>query len=392
MSTRGDDRSYKVVYSSRTRDEVDERIPARKPRRDYDYDDEYRVEKSYSRDYRDDGIEIDRRSRTSDTRTQLPPPVGATKTTYEIGRDRNAESYVKRSNAVIIDRPRDNGRYEYEILRPERRNDGAYVFDLDRRHSRDYQIDVDSRAYERPPRSRYGDPPLTVSKKVDDVLVSETTRGGGRDRTVRDVRYKDVQVTEEIDGDTRSSRRGRSSDAYVDDVAPPRRLRSAMRGRNNSPPSLMERRREHSVGFYRDQISHHDASEGRHERPGAEAHLAGRYLVGNGEFEDDVYAAAYTRRNRSRSRSRGRYGPQRSDPRLHEYDEEDDQRRTYTEETMRRYEYEDEQRPRYPPQRAHSRRRHHRHHHRGDDRDEDRDDDSYSEYEVVKRTTKEYYR
>ncbi|OAP59467.1 hypothetical protein AYL99_06765 [Fonsecaea erecta] len=387
MSTRGDDRSYKVVYATRTRDDLDERIPARKPRREYDYDDEYRVEKSYSRDYRDDGIEIDRRSRASDSRTHLPPPVGATKTTYEVARDRNSDSYVKRSNAVIIDRPRDHGRYEYEILRPDRRDDGAYVFDLDGGRSRDYLIDADSKGHERRPRSRYGDPPLATSKKVDDVFMYESIRGGGRDRTVRDVRYKDVQVTEEVDDDARYSRRGRTADAYVDDIAPPKRLRSAMRGRNNSPPSLVERRSEHSVGFYRDQISHHDASESKHERPGAEAHLAGRFLVGNGEFEDDVYAAGYTRRNRSRSRSRGRYGPQRSDPRLHQYEEEDDERRTYTEETMRQYEYEDEQRPRYPPQRSHSRRRHHRHH-----RDDDRS--SYSEYdtEVVKKTTKEYYR
>ncbi|KIW90431.1 uncharacterized protein Z519_09077 [Cladophialophora bantiana CBS 173.52] len=387
MSTRGDDRSYKVVYSSRTRDEYDERIPSRKPRRDYDYDDEHRVEKSYSRDYRDDRIEIDRRSKTSDTRTQLPPSSSTTKTTYEIGRDRNSEAYVKRSNAVVIDRPHDHGRYEYEILRPERREDGTYVVDLGGGRSHDYVVDVDSRGYDRPPRSRYGDLPATASKRVDDVLTYEITQGGVHDRTVRDVRYKDVQVTEEIDNDSRYNRRGRTSEAYVDDIAPPKRLRSAMRGRNNSPPSLVERRSEHNVGFYRDQISHHDASESRHERPGAEAHLAGRYLVGNGEYEDEVYAAGYTRRNRSRSRSRGRYGPQRSDPRLHEHDEYDEERRTYTEETMRQYEYEDEQRP-YPPQRSHSRRRHHRHHRRDDDRD------SYSEYdtEVVKRTTKEYYR
>ncbi|KAH0841071.1 hypothetical protein AYO21_06565 [Fonsecaea monophora] len=388
MSTRGDDRSYKVVYASRTRDEIDDRVPTRKPRREYDYDDEYRVEKSYSRDYRDDRIEVDRRSRTSDIRTQLAPPASATRTTYEVGRDRNSESYVKRSNAVIIDRPHDHGRYEYEVLRPQRRDDGTYVVDLDGGRSRGYLVDVDSRGYDRTPRSRYADLPLTTSKKVDDVFMYENIRGGGRDRTVRDVRYKDVQVMEEIDDDGRYSRRGRTLDAYVDDIAPPKRLKSAMRGGNNSPPSLAGRRSEHSVGFYRDQISHHDASESKHERPGAEAHLAGRYLVGNGEFEDGLYAAGYTRRNRSRSRSRVRYGPQRSDPRVHEHEEEDDERRTYTEETMRQYEYEDDQQPRYPPQRSHSRGRHHHRHHRDDDRS------SYSDYEteVVKRTTKEYYR
>ena len=153
-----------------------------------------------------------------------------------------------------------------------------------------------------------------------------------------------------------------------------------MRGRNDSPPPLQRRR---SVGFYRDEISHHDATESRHERPGAEAHVAGRYLSGTSQYDNDQYSASYTRRNRSRSR--GRYGHQRSDPRLHEHDEDDDEKRTFTEETMRRYEYEDEQRPAYPPQRGQSRRRHHRHH---------RDDDRYSDYdtEFVKKTTKEYYR
>lgn len=372
MSTRGDDRPYKVVYSSRRREEVDDYGSSRRPRREVEYEDDYRRESTYSRDYRDDRIEVDRRSRANDSRTSLPSTVGKTKTTYAVGRDRNAEAYVKRSNAVIIDdRPGDHGRYEYEVLRPERRDDGAYVVDVGGGYSKDYVVDLDSRDQRYAPQ---------IGSRRDDAGFYDVPRGEGRER-VRDVMYKDVHVTEEIDD--RYSRRGRATADFAEDVPPPARLRSAMRGRNSSPPDL---KRRASVGFYRDQISHHDAGEVRHERPGAEAHLAGRYLVGNGDYEDDLYAGGYTRQNRSRSRSRGsRYGGRRSDPRLHEHDEVDEQRRTYTEETMRQYEYEDDHRGAYPPQRGHSRRRHHRHH-----RD---DDDRYSHYdaEVVKKTTKDYY-
>ncbi|ETI28463.1 hypothetical protein G647_00912 [Cladophialophora carrionii CBS 160.54] len=377
MSARDGDRPYKVVYSSRRREEIDDSTPSRRPRRELEYEDDYRRERVYSRGSRDDRVEGDRQSRTSDSRNVLPA-AGTTKTRYAVGRDRNAEAYVKRSDAVIVeDRPSDHGRYEYEVLRPQKRDDGTYVVDIGGGgggYSQDYAIDFDSRQ----PRLRRDAPPPS---RRDDILY-EGHRGGGRDRTVRDVAYRDVHVTEEID-DTRYSGRGRAYEAYAEDIPPPRRLKSAMRGGNSSPPALHRRA---SVGFYRDQISNHDASESRHERPGAEAHLAGRYLQGNGLADDDVYAAGYTRRNRSRSRSRGRYGPQRSDPRLHEYDEVDEERRTFTEQTMRQYEYEDDQRPAYPPQRATSRRRHQRHHRDDDDRS------SQFETELVKRTTKEYYR
>ena len=380
MSTRGDDRPYKVVYSSRKREEFDDQIPSRRARRDVDYEDDYRTERVYSREQRDDRIESDRRSRNGDSRTSLPEAVGMTKTRYAVGRDRNAESYVKRTDAVVIeDRPADRGRYGYEVLRPQKRDDGSYVIDLGGGGPRDYVVDLDSREYDRPQRSRYDAP---APSRRDDAIMYETSRGGGRDRAARDLTYKDVQVTEDIEDD-RYSRRGRQFEVYAEDVPPPPRLKSAIRGRKSSRPDLQRRA---SVGFYRDQISHHDASESRHERPGAEAHVAGRYLEGNGQYDDDTYASGHPRRSRSRSRSRGRYGPQRSDPRLHEYDEVDDDRRTFTEETMRQYEYEDGQRPAYPPQRGHSRRRHHRHHRE--------DDDQYSQYdmEVVKRTTKEYSR
>ena len=188
MSSRGDDRPYKVVYSSRRRDDIDEQIPSRRPRRDYDYEDDYRKESKYSRDYRDDRddrVEVDRMSRTSDSRTA----TGLTKTRYEVGRDRNSEAYVKRTDAVVVDQPGDHGRYEYEVLRPQRQDDGTYVVDIGGGRSQDYVIDLDSRGYDRAPRPRYEAPPPS---RRDDALVYEP-RGGGRDRGVRDVTYRDVQ-------------------------------------------------------------------------------------------------------------------------------------------------------------------------------------------------------
>jgi hypothetical protein len=368
MSSRGDDRPYKVVYASRRRDDYDDR----RSRREVEYEDDYRRERAYPREYRDDRIEVDRQSRISDSHDV--DMVGTTRTRYAVGRDRNAESYVKRTDAVVVeDRPSLNSRYDYEVLRPQRQDDGTYVVDLAGARSHDY--DIDRRGYP-PPRYEIAPP-----SRRDPAMMYESARGAPRERALT---YRDVHVTEEIEDD-RYSRRGREPEIVPEDIPPPIRLRSAMRDR--SRPDL---RRTASVGFYRDQISHHDASESRHERPGAEAHLAGRYLEGNTQYDDDdLYAAGYTRRNRSRSRSRSRarrYGPQRSDPRLRGDEEYDDDRRTFTEETMRNYEYEDERRPAYPPQRGQSRSRRHRRHH-------DDDDERYSTYdtEVVK-TRKEYYR
>src|ERR1700761_6044231 len=145
MSTRGDDRDYKVVYSSRKREDIDDNVPSRRSRRDAEYEDDYRRETAYSRDFRDDRIEVGRQSRMSDSRTSLPEPAGTTKTRYAVGRDRNADSYVKRSDTVVIeDRPAGHGRYEYEVLRPQRRDDGTYVVDIGGGRSQDYVVDLDS--------------------------------------------------------------------------------------------------------------------------------------------------------------------------------------------------------------------------------------------------------
>lgn len=382
MSSRGEDRSYKVVYASRSRapDQVEEEPPPRRPRRDYDYG--YDHDRAYSRDYRDERFVIDRPARTDDPRAYHPPAPSApsalipsrTKTTYEIGRDRNSEAYVKRSNALVLAPA--NPRSEFEVLRPQKRDDGVYVVDL--ATSRGY----DDRDYGYDSRARYYDvPPPSRTRKDEDVIMYESSRTGGRDRAISHASYKDVQVMEDLDDDPRRRRRrGREPEIVPEEIlAPPARLRSSMRGRNESPPEEWKIRRSHSVGFFKDQISHHDASESRHERPGAEAHIAGRYLHHD---DDDDYIEQPRASHRTRSRSRGGHGPRHSDPRLRDYDYEDD-RGSYTEETMREYEYED-RKERYPPQR--DSRRHHR------NRRDDDDRSSYSEYETTTKKTKEYYR
>ncbi|KIV80480.1 hypothetical protein PV11_07978 [Exophiala sideris] len=368
MASRGGDRGYKVVYSSRVRetDEVDDQITRQRSNRNDNYYDD-------SRSSRDDRTEVDRSSRASDSRSELQ--ANGSKTTYKVGRNRNSEAYVKRSNASngsTTERPSDRGRSEYEILRPQKRDDGVYVVDLNA--SQDYG-DRDTNGFGAPRGARYYD--IESRSRRNEDIVYDTARSGRDDRSTRNLTYKDVQVTEEDDEETNYGRRGRGSEAYSD-AAPSKRHRSSMRGRNNSPPEFHQRRREQSVGFYRNQISNHDASESRHEKPGAEAHIAGRYLVDHrGEYVevDDDY----------RSRPRGRYASQRmSGSRINGEEEYDDDKRTYTEDTVRKYEYEDNQRRNpYPPQRSRSRRRQRRH--------DDDDRRSYSEHEYETRVVREEY-
>lgn len=365
MPSRRDDRGYKVVYSSRVResDEVDDQITRQRSNLDSSYYDN-------PRDSRDDRIEVDRSSRTSDSPRDLQ--ANGKKTTYKVGRNRNSDAYVKRSDTSTIKHLGEPGRSEYEVLRPQRRDDGAYVVDIG--GSRDYDgRETNGRGV--PRGARYYD--IENRSRRDEDIMYDASISARDERPVRNVTYKDVQVTEEVEEESRYERRGRGSEAYGD-AAPSRRHRSAMRGRNNSPPEFHQRRREQSVGFYRDQIIHHDASESRHEKPGAEAHIAGKYLVDHrgeyGDLDDDY-----------RSRPRGRYPSQRmSESRINNEEEYDDDKRTYTEETMRSYEYEDDQRRKpYPPQRERSRRRQRNYY----------DDDNrrnYSEYETRVRRD-EYY-
>ncbi len=378
MSSRGDDRGYKVVYKSRVKDS-DRVVDNRRPTRDYDEPDYHFDERPVRREHRDERLDIER-----DNNNRGDLEAGRTRTTYKVGRDKKkSEAYLKRGDAVVVERPRDHGRAEYEVIRPERNADGAYVVDLGggggRLPPRDYDARSGAKFYDIDYRSR---------RDEDVVAMYDSSRGHGRDRAVSNANatYKDVQVIEDYDDDDPRYRRGRPPEAYDDTTtASSKRLRSAMRGRNDSPPEYWERKRSRSrVGFYRDQVSHHDASESRHERPGAEAHIAGKYLVGHGAqsaqgYDDDDDDYYY------KSRHGRRYAPQRmSDPRITGHEEYDDEKRTFTEDVMRSYEREDDMppKPAYPPQRGQSSRRNHRHY------DDDRS--SYSEYEVRKRTD-EYY-
>ena len=383
MSSRVDDRNYKVVYEDRGRG-AEDYGSSRPARRQPDYERDYGYDRSYSRDPRDErrGYQIQDRER--DTRT-------LTKTQYEIGRDRNSDAYVKRSNALVIGP--NNSRSEFEVLRPERRPDGSYVVDTGM--TRGY--DDRDRRYE--PKPRYYDEGPSQSTR-NEIIMYDSPRAAGRTRGVSNADYRDVQVMEDIVSDSRYARRDRQPEIVPEEpLIAPTRIRSSMRGRNDSPPEEWTRRRGQSVGFYQDQIERHDASESRHERPGAEAHLSGRYLHkhrdGRDNDDDDIYedTTYYERRKRThgeRSRSRGGtggHGQRRSYPRL-AGDDYDDERHEYTEQTMRQYDYE-EARPLYPEQQERKRRHHHHHSHRSDGRDDDRS--TYSEYEAVTRKTKDYY-
>ncbi|KAK5223874.1 hypothetical protein LTR72_005260 [Exophiala xenobiotica] len=409
MSSRGDDRGYKVVYKSRVKDSdriVDSRTSTRgyEPERDYHLDERSVRPREY--EYRDERLDISERD-NNNNRSDIE--AGRTRTTYKVGRDKKkSEAYLKRGDAVVVERPRDYGRAaEYEVIRPERNADGAYVVDLGvgggRPPPRHYDYDDRSGA-------KYYDVDYRSSRRDQDVValaMYDSSRGRDRVMSKADTAYKDVQVIEDYNGnddpDARyQSGRGRPPEVAYDDnhttvSSSQQRLRSSMRGRNDSPPEYWERKRSRSrVGFYRDQISHHDASESRHERPGAEAHIAGKYLVsGHGapksvrqdyddgdDDDDDGY-----RNYKGRHQGSRRYAPQRmSDPRITGHEEYDDDKRTFTEDVMRSYEREDTDMPprpaAYPPQRGQSKRRSRRHH------DDDRS--SYSEYEVRKRT-EEYY-
>ncbi|EXJ86612.1 hypothetical protein A1O3_03565 [Capronia epimyces CBS 606.96] len=392
MASRGDDRPYKVVYSTRARDPAPDpdanAAPLHKSRREVGYEYDYPLEKSSSRDYR---FEVDRRPRPSEQ--TYPEAIslgsasagGTTKIKYEVGRAKNADVYVKRSNTLVIERPGNNARYgsEYEVLRPERREDGSYVVEIGGRGPRGPRgyVDRDVDSSDTPSRASYSGAPK--SSRGDDIAIYETSRRPGlgdrdwdrdRDRTVHQFSYKDVEIVEDPDDDPRYWR-GRRPEAHMDSAAPPKRRKSAMRGRNNTPPEVLGSKRSQSVGFYRDQVSDHDASEQRHERPGAEARITGRYLRSHPDDDDDYGRAG-------RSRLRDDYGPQRSDLRLNDY-EYDNDRSTYTEETMRRYEYEDDERPAHPTRLRHSKT------YRRDQRDDD-DRSAYSGFES--RSRHGYYR
>lgn len=166
----------------------------------------------------------------------------------------------------------------------------------------------------------------------------------------------------------------------------PRRVPTAVR-HDHSPESIT-RRRSRSIGFHKSQTRQHDATERRHERPGAEAALAGQYLIGHrGERLDDDYDYEYHGNKRDRHYEEGinrdfeqrsrPYSPQRapSPERERERDREVDGER---DEAVR--------------ERRHRRHRR-RHRHRDErERERERDDDDERSYvsEHYRKVEREY--
>ena len=96
-----------------------------------------------------------------------------------------------------------------------------------------------------------------------------------------------VRVTEDYSSDedrqnTRSRRTPRPhTKAEIDAAAGGQSTLSRLKSivRHDHSPESVTRRRSRSIGFIKKQLSHHDATESKHERPGAEANVAGRYLI-----------------------------------------------------------------------------------------------------------------
>jgi hypothetical protein len=370
------DREYKVVYKSRIHDhdpyeaEYDNRPYRRDDRYDHDYDDRYGPPPRRSGDV------LERASTRSDygsVRQQpqqmalAPRPRHNTRTEYDFVQDRD-DLYPRRSNVVVLD-SRDRDLSEWEIIRPERTESGAIIIDTG--------VPFRSQGYDdRRPRE------LEVSR-------------GGRDRSVGRSRsiveaMREVRVTED-ESDRRSMySRGRraAEEDLVDAPMAARRMPTAVR-HDHSPESDV-RRRSRSIGFHKSQLRHHDVTESRHERPGAEAVNAGQYLIGHrGERLDEDYDghASQVGSARPRDRSRRRRSRYHEDDVEYEYERRD---RYYEEGINRDF---DQRSRRYSPQRAPSpdperepeaeperERRHRRHRRRHRRRDEEEEGSYVSEH------------
>ena len=376
------DRDYRVVYKSRTRDQdpYEAEYDERRYRRDnYGYDD------GYGGPCRSGDVleRVSTRSEHGSIKQQTalaPRPRHDTRTEYDFIQDRD-DLYARPSNTIVLD-SRDRDLSEWEIIRPERTESGALVIDTGAPYRR-YGYD------DRGPRG---------SGREIEIITGGRGRSVGRSRSIVDA-MREVRVTED-DDDRRSaySRGGRPRDAEVVEVAAAsRRMPTAVRHEHS--PESDTRRRSRSIGFHKSQIRLHDATERRHERPGAEAALAGQYLIGHrGERLDEDYDghASEVSRARPRDRSKRRHRRYHDD----EYDYIYEKRDRYYEEGINR-DFDQRRRP-YSPQRAPSpepeperepererRRRRHRHRHR---RREERDDEDERSYvsEHYKKVEREY--
>ena len=367
-------REYRVARSSRPSDrepyDSSEPVSRQRSRRDYDYDDNY----AYPTRSRD---ALSRMTTKTERGSTVPSSESssAVKTTYKVARDRGAEPYVTKGNVIVLDSRLDRDRElsDWEVIRPERSESGAYV------------IETSSTSdYASPGRRRdslYEDTGRPNLGRDMEVLSPPRAR---RDRSMsrgtleamREVRVTEDYSSEDDRRSTRSRRTARPNPKTEIDAsvgAPPlRRLPSSMR--HNHSPSSDTRRRSRSIGFIRDQLSHHDANECKHERPGAEANVAGRYLIHhrgeriNRRDDDDDEA------------SLGDYPIRRSNTEVVDTYGAEVERRRRDGWLKDRYDEDDYDRAGpYPPQK--DRRRSRRH---------DDGDDRYSEY-YDKKTSRKYY-
>jgi hypothetical protein len=185
---------------------------------------------------------------------------------------------------------------------------------------------------------------------------------------------REVRVMEDDSSDEgrRGMRRRRTEMDVI--VGPPPLAPPPTSIRHDHSPDSVIRRRSRSIGFRRDQIKHHDVSESHHERPGAEANIAGRYLINHrGERfarrdDDESSVGDYTLR-KSKTEVVDRYGAE----------VERRRREGRQKEVDSHYDEEYERRGPYPPQRDRPRYRH-----------DDGDEDKYSDYYDEKRTSRKY--
>ncbi len=368
-------RGYRVERSSRP--------PTREPDEDFEPVSRQRSQRGYVYDNSDASLGDSRDASSWMTARSehgsQSASINATKTTYKVAKERGSDPRVKRSNIVVLDSrlDRDRDLSDWDVIRPERSESGAYVIETS--STSDYASPPDRRRDS----SYDGTRRLNLGRDLEILSPPRSQRERLLSRGTLEA-IRQVRVTEDYssDDDHRENRNLPAPrphtkveiDAAVSGRAPLQRLQSIIR-RDHSPESVT-RRRSRSIGFIRDQLSHHDAAESKHERPGAEANVAGRFLIDHrgerirrkdqDDDDDGALAGGYQAR-RSEDNVIDTYGAEverrRWDGRLTERYEED--------------EY-DRRRVPYPPQ--NHRRRYHR----------DDDDDKYSEY-YDKRTTKKYY-
>ena len=371
-------REYRVERSSRpaAREPYDdfESASRQMSRRDYDYDDPY----AYPRGSRD---ALSRMTTRSERGSAVPGSeiTAATKTTYKVAKERGSDAYVKRANVIVLDSrlDRDRDLSDWEIIRPERSQSGAYVIETS--STSDYASPPGRR------RDSFYDEASRPNMGRDLEVLSPPPRSRRERSMSRGTleAMQQVRVTEDYssDEDRQNIRSRRTSrphtkaeiDAAVGGQSTLSRLKSIIR--HDHSPESVTRRRSRSIGFIKKQLSHHDATESKHERPGAEANVAGRYLI-------DHRGERIRRRDEDDEESSvGGYKVRRSKTDVIDTYGAEVERRNRDGRMTQRYEEDDFDRRKrsYPPQKE--RRRY---------RKEDQDDDKYSEY-YDKRSTKKYY-